>query len=220
MPVACMLHESSCCAGAASSARSLNDRDESSVRNLVAAARAARRRQSHAVFFFRSPVAPTAAALRAEAVVDEANHLQFQASPQDPVLRQAADATPLAPYAERLPTRPASRIALLAGVLPEDEPGLQSGFQGGLQRQDRSVFRAPEQLEGGFVPMVPGAPQIVGPIPSGYTEVVRGQPVQLDLPRDDRPTDFLQDTRQRQPVHPAFQLYALQQQLPTRPRQG
>lgn len=110
--------------------------------------------------------------------------------------------------------RPASRLALLGGVLPEDEPGLASAL-GLPARPDRSAFRPPARLEGGFVPLVPltlagrnapplappappaptasavSAPQIIGPIPSGYLDVLRGSPVQLDLPRPDRPTSFL-----------------------------
>lgn len=109
-------------------------------------------------------------------------HPSFLASPKDPVLRH----------------RP-SRLALLAGVLPEDDPALASGLFA-LDRRERGAFRAPQHLEGGFLPVVassvsvgaaPAAPQIVGPIPRGYKEVLRGTPVQLDLPRNDRPGDFL-----------------------------
>ncbi|KAJ1522248.1 hypothetical protein ONE63_002554 [Megalurothrips usitatus] len=126
----------------------------------------------------------------------------FQPSPQDPVRRLS---------------RPGlSRLSLLGGVLPEDDPALASGLQS-LERRDRSAFRAPAQLEGGFVPVVPasaapsatpaaGAPQIVGPIPSGYKEVLRGTPVQLDLPRPEGPADFLQPQQpQRQLPFQSFQ---------------
>ncbi|XP_026288334.2 integumentary mucin C.1-like [Frankliniella occidentalis] len=120
--------------------------------------------------------------------------LGFQPSPRDPVLRPSR--------AGRGP----SRLALLGGLLPEDDPALASGLFS-LDRRDRSAFRAPVQLEGGFLPMIAGsvgalqsagAPQIVGPIPGGYRDVLRGSPVQLDLPRPDRPSDFL-----RRPVAPA-----------------
>lgn len=150
-------------------------------------------------------IAAAAAAPPPAALVDEGFGPVFQPSLQD-----------------TRPGRPASRLALLGGVLPEDEPGLASAL-GVPARPDRSAFRPPARLEGGFVPVVPiglvgrsappappappapapvaSAPQIIGPIPSGYLDVLRGSPVQLDLPRPDRPTSFLAAPAAPAPPH-------------------
>ncbi|KAK3922844.1 Replicase polyprotein 1ab [Frankliniella fusca] len=129
------------------------------------------------------PVVP--ATLPGAARVLREDLLGFQASPPDPVHR---------------PGGGLGRLTLLGGVLPEDDPAVAGGLFG-LDRHGRGAFRAPLQMEGGFVPVIPGsalslqqpagAPQIVGPIPGGYRDVLRGSPVQLDLPRPDRPSDFL-----------------------------